>query len=236
MPEEKKDVKSVKPLTLIQKLAAIQLELKAPKNQRNTFGKYNYRSAEDILEAVKPLAIRHGACVSLTDDIIAVGSRIYVKAIVRVINLDDIHDEITTTAMAREEEVKKGMDGSQITGAASSYARKYALNGMFAIDDTKDSDATNDHGVSAQPVKPKTAGDILGSPVVKAESKPKVNPKYREAWDLYLSVSGDDGIDKKQHAANFKKLCVATVNKEDANAYSDADWDSIISLLNTFKG
>lgn len=221
--------KAAEKSTLIQKLAKIQLELKAPKNQRNNFGGYYYRSAEDILEAVKPLAIKHGACVSLTDDVIAVGTRIYVRATVRLINLDDIHDELTTSAMAREEEIKKGMDGSQITGAASSYARKYALNGMFAIDDTKDSDATNDHGKGqAVQAKPKTAGDILGAP------KPKVNPKYKEAWDLYLSISDIDGVDKKQHAENFKKLCVETVGKEEANAYTDDDWDKVISLLNNF--
>lgn len=135
-----------KPLTLIQKLAAIQRELKAPKNQRNTFGKYNYRSAEDILEAVKPLAISHGAVVMMTDEVVLIGARFYVKATVFLRDMDGgAHYE--TSAYAREEDVKKGMDGSQITGAASSYARKYALNAMFAIDDCKDSDATNDHGM-----------------------------------------------------------------------------------------
>ena len=135
-----------KPLTLIQKLAAIQKELKAPKNQRNTFGKYNYRSAEDILEAVKPLAISHGAVVMMTDEVVLIGARFYVKSTVSLRDMDgDGHYE--TSAYAREEDVKKGMDGSQITGAASSYARKYALNAMFAIDDCKDSDATNDHGM-----------------------------------------------------------------------------------------
>lgn len=135
-----------KPLTLIQKLAAIQRELKAPKNQRNTFGKYNYRSAEDILEAVKPLAISHGAVVMMTDEVVLIGARFYVKATVFLRDMDG-NEHYETSAYAREEDVKKGMDGSQITGAASSYARKYALNAMFAIDDCKDSDATNDHGM-----------------------------------------------------------------------------------------
>lgn len=124
-------------------LVLIQTELKAPKNQRNNFGGYNYRSCEDIMEAVKPLLQKY--CVSLTvsDDIVAVGNRIYVKA---TATLSDGVNSIQNSAFAREAEVKKGMDDSQITGAASSYARKYALNGLFCIDDTKDADATNTHG------------------------------------------------------------------------------------------
>lgn len=155
MANEKETTKGAaeKPKTLIQKLAAIQLELKAPKNQRNTFGKYNYRSAEDILEAVKPLAIKHGAVVMMTDEVQLIGTRFYVRAVVSLYDMDGC-EHFETTAYAREEDVKKGMDGSQITGAASSYARKYALNAMFAIDDCKDSDATNDHGMrTATPVK-----------------------------------------------------------------------------------
>lgn len=123
-------------------LAEFQSKLKAPKGQYNNFGKYKYRSAEDIVEAVKPIINPEGFSLILSDEIIQVGERIYVKAIVTLSN-GTINYQ--TTAFAREEEEKKGMDSSQITGAASSYARKYALNGLFAIDDTKDSDATNDH-------------------------------------------------------------------------------------------
>ena len=118
-------------------LKNIQQELKAPKGQYNNFGKYKYRSAEDILEAVKPLLGKYGAQLTLTDDIIEVGGRIYVKATAR---LTDGKEEAATTAFAREPAEKKGMDESQITGTASSYARKYALNGLFLIDDTKDAD------------------------------------------------------------------------------------------------
>ena len=122
-------------------LKKIQAELKAPKNQRNKFGNYNYRSAEDILEAVKPLLAAHGAELTISDDIIEVGGRIYVKATCR---FSDGENKTEVTAFAREPESKKGMDEPQITGTASSYARKYALNGLFLIDDTKDAD-TNEY-------------------------------------------------------------------------------------------
>lgn len=128
-------------------LADIQAKLKAPKGQFNSFGKYHYRSAEDILEAVKKVVNPMGFSIVLTDQVKEVGGRIYVEAIASLFNGEL---EYNSTGFAREEETKKGMDGSQITGAASSYARKYALNGLFAIDDTKDSDATNDHGKSQE--------------------------------------------------------------------------------------
>jgi hypothetical protein len=128
-------------------LAEIQAKLKAPKGQFNSFGKYHYRSAEDILEAVKKVVNPMGFSITLTDSVGEVGGRIYVQSIATLYNGEL---EYQATGFAREEETKKGMDGSQITGAASSYARKYALNGLFAIDDTKDSDATNDHGKSQE--------------------------------------------------------------------------------------
>ena len=122
------------------KLLKIQNELKAPKNQRNNFGGYNYRSCEDIFEAVKPLLVKEGLLLRMNDELVQVGDRYYIKA---TAILTDGNDTIENTAYAREEESKKGMDGSQITGASSSYARKYALNGLFLIDDVKDSDSTN---------------------------------------------------------------------------------------------
>jgi hypothetical protein len=135
--------------TLLERLSTVQTALKVPKGQRNTFGNYNYRNAEDILEAVKPLLAEHGLILTLSDELVQVGDRYYVKATAAV------HMPDSTTygvaGYAREEETKKGMDGSQITGASSSYARKYALNGLFLIDDTKDSDATNDHGKESKP-------------------------------------------------------------------------------------
>jgi len=119
-------------------LEKIQNKLKAPKNQFNSFGKYHYRSCEDILEALKPILAEHGALLTISDSIENIGNRYYVKATATIAIKDK--GQISVTAYAREEEDKKGMDGSQITGAASSYARKYALNGLFLIDDTKDAD------------------------------------------------------------------------------------------------
>lgn len=120
-------------------LLAVQRDLKAPKGQRNTFGKYNYRSAEDILEAVKPLLNDNGLVLLLSDSIEQVGERYYVKATARVLDVAT-GDYIENAAYAREPVTKKGMDDPQVTGTCSSYARKYALNGLFAIDDTKDAD------------------------------------------------------------------------------------------------
>lgn len=126
----------------MKELIAIQSELKAPKSQYNKFGGYKYRKAEDILEAVKPLLAKQKCTLIITDDVVLIGNRIYVKATATIKN--EKGECETTNGWAREEETKKGMDGSQITGASSSYARKYALNGLFAIDDNADSDTTND--------------------------------------------------------------------------------------------
>ena len=125
----------------MKELITIQSELKAPKTQVNNFGGYKYRKVEDILEAVKPLLAKQKCTLIITDDIVMVGKRIYVKATATIRNEKGEVEE--ATGWAREEESKKGMDASQITGASSSYARKYALNGLFAIDDNADSDTTN---------------------------------------------------------------------------------------------
>lgn len=125
----------------MKELIQIQSQLNAPKGQYNSFGKYKYRSCEDILGAVKPLLNKSGCTLTISDDIVMVGSRIYVKSTATLTNEKGDHEKVT--AYAREEEQKKGMDASQVTGATSSYARKYALNGLFAIDDTKDADALN---------------------------------------------------------------------------------------------
>lgn len=121
------------------KLAGIQRTLNAPKNQFNSFGKYKYRSCEDILEGVKPLL--NGLFLSISDEVVLIGSRHYVKATARITDGETTHE---ASALAREEESKKGMDAAQVTGATSSYARKYCLNGLFGIDDSKDAD-TDEH-------------------------------------------------------------------------------------------
>jgi hypothetical protein len=133
--EEEKDV--------YQMLTLVQNELKAPKKQRNSFGNYNYRNCEDIQEAVKPLLLKYECSLFLDDEVVLIGSRYYVKSFAHFIYKGNC---IEVNGFAREEEIKKGMDGSQITGSSSSYARKYALNALFLIDDTKDSDSTNTHG------------------------------------------------------------------------------------------
>ena len=131
-------------MSIYTKLMNVQNELKVPKNNTNTFGNYKFRNAEDILEALKPLLKKYNATVIITDDVVTTGNRYYIKATVKFIDTET-GEMIETSALAREEETKKGFDASQITGSTSSYARKYALNGLFAIDDTKDSDTTNKH-------------------------------------------------------------------------------------------
>lgn len=136
----------------MKELITIQSELKAPKTQVNNFGGYKYRKAEDILEAVKPLLAKQKCTLTITDDIVMVGNRIYVKATATIKN--EKGEVETSTGWAREEESKKGMDASQITGASSSYARKYALNGLLAIDDNADSDTTNNGQQQTQTQQP----------------------------------------------------------------------------------
>lgn len=145
----------------MKELIAIQSELKAPKGNYNSFGKYKYRSAEDILEAVKPLCHKNGYLLTLSDSVEQVGERFYIKATARITNGTDT---LEVSAYAREGETKKGMDESQITGTASSYARKYALNGLFCIDDTKDADTdeytARTRGTSTKKTEKKSAEEL----------------------------------------------------------------------------
>ena len=126
-------------MSVYEKLSKVQTELKAPKGQYNNFGKYKYRSCEDILEAVKPLNAKHGVVLTIGDEVVEISNRFYVKATAVFVDIES-GEKIINTALAREDDSKKGMDGSQITGTASSYARKYCLNGLYCIDDTKDAD------------------------------------------------------------------------------------------------
>jgi hypothetical protein len=141
---------------IAEKLLNIQQELKAPKNQRNNFGGYNYRSCEDILEAVKPLLKANKCILTIDDELVNIGERYYIRATATLADAENAEDYYSNTAYAREAETKKGMDESQVTGACSSYARKYALNGLFCIDDVKDADATNTHGKE----EPKAEGEV----------------------------------------------------------------------------
>jgi hypothetical protein len=174
----------------------IQEELKAPKNQRNNFGNYNYRSAEDIIEAVKPIAHKYNYYLNISDEVVEIGGRIYVKSTARLIPADEKGIQSSAIGYAREEETKKGMDGAQITGAASSYARKYALNGLLAIDDTKDADATNTHDkaevTTGQAVKFYTNGKESGvqNAEVPTQEKPwlaKTHPDFEKIKEAIKS-------------------------------------------------
>lgn len=179
-------------MNIYEKLLKAQVELKAPKGQYNSFGKYKYRSCEDILEALKPVLDKLKLALFISDEIVEVGGsykvskkdetvesegRKYVKATITLINIEKTDEIIKTSALAREEETKKGMDGSQITGASSSYARKYALNGMFMIDDTKDSDSTNTHG--------------------KEEAKKTTETEFKKAIDMINALANTEEKSEK---------------------------------------
>ena len=174
------------------KLMNIQQELKAPKGQYNSFGKYSYRSCEDILEAVKPLLKREKVVLTISDELQYIGNRYYIKATATLIDTES-EATISNSAYAREEETKKGMDGSQITGASSSYARKYALNGLFGIDDNKDSDTTN---ISSKEDEPK-------------EEK-KASPKQIELIQKYYQ---GENLTKLLEVNNLEKLEDMSINK-----------------------
>ena len=155
----------------------IQQELKAPKNLENKFGGYRYRSAEGILEAVKPLLGKYKCALTISDDVVAVGNRIYIKATATLTNKEG--KTISTTAFARESESKKGMDDSQLSGSCSSYSRKYALNGLFAIDDTKDADALNTSPEYTQT----NATDVLAE-VAKCKTRAELTAVWKGHADL----------------------------------------------------
>lgn len=149
--------------TLNEKLLKIQTELKAPKNLVNKFGGYNYRNVEGILEAVKPLLKKHDVTLSISDEVVEVASRVYVKATATLSGVTEVPESISVTAYAREAESKKGMDEAQITGASSSYARKYALNGLFLLDDNKDAD-TEEYYEATKPAPKKAPPKAAPAP------------------------------------------------------------------------
>lgn len=194
---------------IYQKLCAIQAKLKAPKTLFNKFAGYHYRSAESILEALKPLLHEEQVVLNISDEIIEVSDRIYVKATASLINATILDEIITATALAREPLSKKGSDESQITGAASSYARKYALNGLFAIDDGVDADSTNDHGKSTP-----------ATPPVKVEKKDLTLSQYEsgvkaiEKASYPELVKFESNLDKyDENGANVKKMRKQIENK-----------------------
>lgn len=216
--------------TIYEKLLAVQNELKAPKDKRNNFGGYNFRSCEGILEAVKPLLQEQGLMLTIKDEVVNIGDRYYVRATAL---LDDIssNGEIAITALAREEEAKKGMDASQITGTASSYARKYALNGLFLIDDTKDADTDEFHrttqengqktNVATQPNQPPAKKIALTQKIVDEKLKFILEQTDKETVkNIYLNLSKMYEINKDTalggilFKATENKILELTKNKE----------------------
>lgn len=168
----------------MKELIEIQSKLEAPKGQYNTFGKYAYRSAEDILAAVKPLAAEQKSSITLSDEVVMVGDRIYVKATATITN--ESGQSYSTNGFARESESKKGMDESQISGSASSYARKYALNGLLAIDDTKDADSNEQYQQTSNATSQQTTS---------GKSK---NPLHSEFGKLAKKIESKNNIDEAQ--------------------------------------
>ena len=184
-------------MSIYKKLNSVQTELKAPKNQFNSFGKYKYRNQEDILEALKPLLAKHELSLTIHDELMQIENRVYIKAVATLFDFDG--NSIRVCAQAREEESKKGMDASQVTGATSSYARKYALNGLFLIDDTRDADAGNNSDAPAK-AAPKTTTKAAPA---------KAAPKAR--FDM------DEAVSYMKAASNKNRAYSAIIKKHGAN-------------------
>lgn len=185
-------------MTICEKLMNIQSRLKALKGQYNEFGKYHYRSCEDILEAVKPLLLDNKVVLTLKDNVEVIGNRYYIKTTATVIDVESL-ENISVSAFAREEESKKGMDSSQVTGASSSYARKYALNGLFAIDDAKDSDTTNNG-----PEKSKSKAKSAAAP--KPTARDKIIVILKQKGVNIAEYSKEKGLNKDTPTEVFEKL------------------------------
>ena len=186
---------------ILKKLLLIQQELKVPKNQFNAFGKYNYRSCEDILESARPIANKNGCVIVINDDIKEINGRYYVEATITLFDVDS-GEEISTKALAREAEPKSGMSESQLTGACSSYARKYALSAMFALDDEKDDDTRDNRQQSKQ----------INKPVQKQTQKP-VDEKSKHLTNIF----------NKMKAHNVSKQDILSILKTNFNKTSSKD-------------
>ena len=180
-------------MNISEKLLSIQIALKAPKSQFNKFGNYNYRNSEDILEAVKPLCEKHKTVLTLSDQIVSVNERYYVEATATIECIEDNSIKVVK-ASAREADSQKGMNAAQITGSASSYARKYALNGLFNIDDTKDDDFNNKHGKDNPAPKKKQDSGKLYEEVIKLNLSAEDTAK----WVKYYKVNSLFDLDNEQ--------------------------------------
>lgn len=194
-------------MTLHEKLAAVQSQIKAPKDKSNDFGGYKYRSAEQIFEAFKPFGAQYKLVLTVSDDVVPVGSWVYVKATATLTDVDNPSDTAVVTAWAREQDTRKGMDAAQVTGSASSYARKYALNGLFLLDDTKDPD-TMEYRRENDARRQKAEADD------RAELIEEINRLTAEKG--YSPIAGLEKATIKQLAATLKKLQVAQKKGETA--------------------
>jgi len=227
-------------------LAIIQRELKAPKGQTNNFGNYKYRSCEDILEALKPHL--NGYTLVITDDIILIGDRYYIKA---KATISDGKESISATGIARESQTKKGMDDSQITGSTSSYARKYALNGLFCIDDNKDADSTNTHGkdstqtATSKSEQPKTEYKKVESrdntqqpqkPNREEMSKEDINNLKEQIHKLCGNMSPDEKRAALKKASHYvaktsgKESYIDDINDLKRGSYDAPSWQLKLTL------
>ncbi len=223
-------------------LAKIQRELKAPKGQMNNFGNYKYRSCEDILEALKPHL--NGYTLVITDDIILIGDRYYIKA---TATISDGKESVSATGIARESQTKKGMDDSQITGATSSYARKYALNGLFCIDDTKDADSTNTHdqASSTQSDRQKTESKKVESqnntqqaqkPKKEEMSQEDINKLKKQIHKLCENMSPDEKRESIKKASHYvakttgKESYIDDINDLKRGNYDAPSWQLKLTI------
>jgi len=208
---EKVEEPKEKELSFDEKITCVIDELVAPKGQYNDFGNYNYRSGEDILTAVKPLLKKYGLRLNLSDDIVLIGERYYVRATATLSGDDFGANKFTTTnAFAREPEAKKGMDGSQITGTASSYARKYALNAMFLIDDVKDADSNEYTSQNNRSQQKKS--EPAKNQVTPKLTQPEINKLQASAKDLAELITVKTG--KKTTAGDaLSKAIINSLNK-----------------------
>lgn len=202
-------------MSIYAKLSVIQLNLIAPKNQYNSFGKYNYRSCEDILEGLKPCLQETKTAVTVNDEIVQIGDRYYVKATATLFDCET-GERVSNTAYAREEESKKGMDASQVTGATSSYARKYALNGLFCIDDVKDADTRDNRQEEAkkQQKEEKQQKEIENMEISKVKA------------DVLHKRCTDEGVDEAKILSLYKVSDFSELTEKKFRNISD-NWEKI---------
>ncbi len=208
--------------TLAEKLIAIQAEIKAPKEQWNNFGGYNYRSCEDILEAAKPLLLKNDVLVTLSDELEMIGDRFYTRATAMAKSGEE---KLYVTAYAREQETKKGMDGAQITGAASSYARKYALNGLFLIDDNKDSDEKETKPKKGKQQPATSPEEPPAAPVGVDDTSTGIPSDYQ------VKTGEKNGKSWTKHGFKFGDKWFSTFSKTDAEFILDAKAEGLPVII-----